>query len=65
MPALVVDRAGRVPRAEPRGRGDVRTGEAPLSLPSDHMMIDGWFLSRWAMRVMRSSIGRRPASGPW
>ncbi len=32
-----------------------RMGALPLSLPSDHMMIDGWFLSRTAMRVMRSS----------
>src|SRR5687768_6021257 len=34
----------------------VSIAELPLSLPSDHTMIDGWFLSRNAMRVMRSRI---------
>lgn len=32
------------------------TGALPLSLPSDHTMIDGWFLSRRAMRVTRPRI---------
>ena len=39
--------ATRRPRREPATRRS--------RCPSDHMMIDGWFLSRCAMRVIRSS----------
>ncbi len=40
-----------------------RIGALPLSLPSDHTITDGWFLSRWAIRVMRSSTAP-PTAGP-
>ncbi len=32
------------------------TGALPLSLPIDHTITEGWFLSRCAMRVTRSRI---------
>ncbi len=49
---------GRRPGAtRPRPAG---SGAEPLSLPSDHMTTDGWALSRWAMRTMRSRMAPRP-----
>src|SRR3954463_16791062 len=51
-----------------------RFSPAPLSLPSDHMMMLGWFLSRSTVRRMRSTSasrqtgsagGVRPPPGRW
>ena len=51
---LVVQRPRRVALARPRGHR-ARLRPEPLSLPSDHRITDGWFLSRSTIRRMRST----------
>ena len=61
--ALVVDQPARVAAADPPGHLLQVAGRCPTSLPSDHMITLGWFLSRSTVRSIRSrQAGRQRGS---